>query len=653
MGAGGLLNLNSLMPRFPKPVLPKASSLRAAVFLAVLPVLSGAETTIYRFGGAGLPRPPDATRPGVRFQQMGWGDFDALKGGEATRVYMDEQVLSPWVYDPQVNSAARLWKTQSGLHSLFDGDGNSFWRSVAYECGMSFAARCIDRYGLPGVLTIEFADRVFVERIRLISGGILSPMTPVNTAKVVRNLGVSSFLLQPPETGTFLHPFQVEVNENRAPFLDVEMTSEQPVAGLQLALGAHATEREITEIEIYARGVSRLASYVADIIDFGRPAVWGALQWNFEEAAGSSVFLQTRNGEDANLLKYWRYTGIGDQKVRVTREEHDQLKRSQRAPPTYNYDSWNNWTPRFNATRGTGEPPVYPGPRRSFQFRLDFLSLEDAGTRLEFLEFRASDAAVSQVVGELAPVEVRAGPPVRFTYALKARLQDGDAGFDRVEIQAAAARFNRLYEVRIDTSVVPFETVAQEDRRLVVGLPRIDRALSDAVIEVVFDAQVLRYGAAFKAHLIDSERPFDVPQPVVAGDVIDEVFSDRVWIETSVAVLSVLEAQLRPALLTPNGDGINDEVRIAYDLVETTGGVPVEVEIRDLLGRKVRGIYSGLDGIGHFERVWDGRNGEGETVPPGIYIWRVSGELERGRAARTGAFPIEARTVRPNWHPEG
>ena len=639
MGAGGLLNLNSLMFRIPVPILARASSLRAAVFLAALPALSGAETTIYRFGGAGLPRPPDASRTGVRFQQMGWEDFDVLKGGEATRVYMDE-VISPWVFDPQVNSAARLWKPQSGFQALFDGDRNTLWRSVAYECGMSVATRCIDRYGLPGVLTIEFADRVFVERIRLISGGIPVPMTPVNTAKVVRNLGVSSFQFQPPEAETLLYPFQVEVNENVAALLDVEIRSDQPVAGLQLALGAHARKREITEIEIYARGVSHLASYVADIIDFGRPAVWGALGWKFDEAPGSSLFLQTRNGEDANLLRYWRYTGIGDQKVQVTREEYDQLKRSQRAPPTYNYDSWNNWTPRFNVTRGTGEPPVYPEPRPSFQFRLDFISLDDSGTRLEFLQFRASDAAVSQVVGELDPVEVRAGPPVRFTYALKARLQDGDPGFDRVEIQAAAARFNRLREVRIDTSVVPFQTVVQEDRRILVGLPRIDRTLSDAIIEVVFDAQVLRYGAAFRAHLIDSERPFDVPQPVVAGDVIDEVFSDRVWIETSVAVQSVLQAQLLPAVLTPNGDGINDEVRIVYDLVETTGGVPVEVEIRDLLGRKVRGIYSGLDRIGHFERVWDGRNGQGETVPPGIYIWRVIGELERGSATRTGVLAV-------------
>ena len=425
MGAGGLLNLDSRMPRFSKPMLPKPFSVRAAVFLAAFPALSGAETTIYRFGGADLPRPPDASRTGVDFRQMRWEDFDALKGGEATRVYMDEQVLSPWVYDPQVNSAPRLWNTRSGFQVLFDGDRNTLWRSVAYECGMSVATRCIDRYGLPGVLTIEFVDRVFVERLRLISGGIPMPMSPVNTARVVRNLGVSSFLLQPPEVETLLHPFQVEVNGNVAPLLDVEIRSDQPVAGLQLALGAHAREREITEIEIYASGVSHLASYVTDIIDFGRPAVWGALGWKFDEAAGSSVFLQTRNGEDANLLKYWRYTGIGDQKVQVTREEYDQLKRSQRAPPSYNYESWNNWTHRFNVTRETGEPPLYPGSRRSFQFRLDFLSLEDSGTRLEYLEFRASDAAVSQVVGELDPVEVRAGPPVRFTYALKARLQDG------------------------------------------------------------------------------------------------------------------------------------------------------------------------------------------------------------------------------------
>ena len=216
-----------------------------------------------------------------------------------------------------------------------------------------------------------------------------------------------------------------------------------------------------------------------------------------------------------------------------------------------------------------------------------------------------------------------------------------------MEIQAAAARFDGVREVRIDTSVVPFETVVQEDKRLVVGLPRIDQTLSDAIIEVVFDAQVLRYGAAFRAHLIDSERPFDVPQSVVAGDVIDEVFSDRVWIETSVAVQSVLEAQLLPAVLTPNGDGINDEVRIVYDLVETTVGFRSRWRYWICSGGRCGGstaVRTGsatTSGYGTAGTARERRFLRGFTSGGFQGNWSAEERPEQGSCA----FPIEARMV--------
>ena len=172
-------------------------------------------------------------------------------------------------------------------------------------------------------------------------------------------------------------------------------------------------------------------------------------------------------------------------------------------------------------------------------------------------------------------------------------------------MRAVAARFDAVQAVLIDGAEVPFEVLELEDRRAVLSIPRVaGLAYSDAIVEVLFDARVLRFGGAFMGQIADSGRPHDVPQPVLSGDAIDEALGDRVWIETSIAVESVLEARAEPAAFTPNGDGVNDGVEIAYDLVEVTRPVSVEVEIRDLAGRRVRLLHSGEEGIGSYRRSW-------------------------------------------------
>jgi len=110
---------------------------------------------------------------------------------------------------------------------------------------------------------------------------------------------------------------------------------------------------------------------------------------------------------------------------------------------------------------------------------------------------------------------------------------------------------------------------------------------------------------------------------VPAGDAVDEVTSDRFWIETKVQVRSVLAAQSTPAVVTPNGDGINDVATISYDLFETTGPVPVAVSIHDLSGHLVRELATQDLSIGHYEVAWDGRNDAGRLVGPGVYLFRV------------------------------
>ena len=599
----------------------------------------GAAVTIYRFGGASLPPPAEASSPGVLFRQMDWADLDALKGGQSDRTQMDEELIGPLQLNPRTNIAPELLPGDPRLTALVDRDIETFWTAPAYDCGSGRgqSTRCEGRYGQ--VINIDLEDQVFIDRILIVSGGHADPQF-VNPVTVVKHLGIALSSERLGGAGP-QPPYILEVSDNKRSTLNLIIPSTEPSNGVQIALAQHPMPYEIVEVQIYAKGVTREASYTSNIIDFERPAVWGEVRWSLREAPNSSVILQTRNGEMAELFRYWQYTGIGDQKLEVTKAEYGQLKRSQQAPPTRNLTGWNPWSARFDlAHEGGSRPPLYPRARRFLQFRLDFDSSWEQGPQLEFLEFRASEAAVQDVVGELDPIEVRAGAPTRFTYALKPRLLQGDTGFDRLEIRAVAARLDSVYSVRIDAFEVRFEVISLGEKEAVVGFPRVDASLSDAIIEVEFGARALRYGSAFAGRIADSRRPFDVSQPVLAGDAVDEMFSDRVWIETTVAVQSVLEAEAVPDVLTPNGDGINDRMLISYNLVEATGGVLIGVEIRDLAGRLVHQVSSEVQQIGRYEQSWDGRDEAGRLVPPGIYLYRVTTDMNVDGSVATGTVRL-------------
>ena len=92
---------------------------------------------------------------------------------------------------------------------------------------------------------------------------------------------------------------------------------------------------------------------------------------------------------------------------------------------------------------------------------------------------------------------------------------------------------------------------------------------------------------------------------------------NRVWVATRAEHQNVLQIEAGPAVLTPNGDEHNDVVGLGYQLVELTSPSWVAVAVWDLSGRRVHRVYEGLDGVGIYERVWDGRDASGRLVPPG------------------------------------
>ena len=75
------------------------------------------------------------------------------------------------------------------------------------------------------------------------------------------------------------------------------------------------------------------------------------------------------------------------------------------------------------------------------------------------------------------------------------------------------------------------------------------------------------------------------------------------------------DAQARP-------NPFNPSTRIAFTL-EGVGQVPVQVDVYDLRGQRVRHIHDGLLAAGNHGLTWDGRNTDGQVLSSGTYLARV------------------------------
>ena len=80
--------------------------------------------------------------------------------------------------------------------------------------------------------------------------------------------------------------------------------------------------------------------------------------------------------------------------------------------------------------------------------------------------------------------------------------------------------------------------------------------------------------------------------------------------------------------MTPNGDGVNDQLAFSFTLQGVTAA-DVEVSIYDLSGQLVRHLSAQTRREGRYRDVWDGTK-DGALVVPGLYLARVSAVVDRG-----------------------
>ena len=375
--------------------------------------------------------------------------------------------------------------------------------------------------------------------------------------------------------------------------------------------------------------------------------------------------------------------------IRLTREGYIGLPVSVRRRIEPDLEFWSS-----AQTADNGELVNAPSGRPFIQVEVAFLSqAPDAATIIRNMRIEFSAPQITdQVLGEIAPaVGVIAGRDTSFVLALKASLGADNNGFNRLQV-FTPARADAIEGMEVDlgdgeilsltsagegageVGAGQFRKLHVVDDQFVVGFPTIrpadDGQVRDAQVKIRFRSRVIDFRTNFSASVFldtlasDVERNFSsngilgiagsessvpdtlaffLPQRVEGSDIVDFVETDQLTDRNSLAVTADISQQsenlvstfkIEPNPFTPNGDGINDEMTVIFDVQRLLTPKPVRLEVFDLNGRRLHLIERALSS-GGYSQQWDGRDGGGHIVPPGLYLLRISTEADDAGAART------------------
>ena len=584
---------------------------------------------VIRWGSA----PGTVDPEGFRVTAFTWEESSSLEGASTFQLGIDDVAIRVPQIVPDLNLAT-LGRANLGYadHSaIFDGDPETTWRDIGFTCDSLWGGReiCDDVYASLGTYEIDFGVLLPVDRIVIMSGlddpGLIVPDFRVH---VRQDLPSQALRLG---CCPLLRPVLVDVRDNRSQVREVRLNNLEPIRFMQIAVGQREEGWEIHEVQVFGSGFVSNSEYVSNIVEFDGPMAWGQLRWSGFESEGAHVRLQTRTGADPDPQRYWRFTGRDDDRIEVTREQYESLKVGERAGTTYDRSSWSFWSAVYDFADSSGAVVVSPSPRRYFQFKVD-LEPGAEGSELGHLGLETWPPLASALVGEVWPIDSEVGQWREYSYIMRPTIVAEDDGFDRLEISSLAL-LGGVHDVRVGDEAVPWKLEEKDPHRLVLDIPHLQTSDSGVLVQVDFDAQVLRYGSTFDGRVWISDQTPLTPQRVNPGDATGEFEGNRVSVATSVQDEALLRVDI-PAAVTPNGDGVNDQLQLAYEIFEVIGESTVRIDVFDLAGRRVRRVHEGTEGVGRYERSFDGRDDGGQLLPPGVYLARVELATDEADNAR-------------------
>ena len=220
----------------------------------------------------------------------------------------------------------------------------------------------------------------------------------------------------------------------------------------------------------------------------------------------------------------------------------------------------------------------------------------------------------------------------------------GDTGFDRLEI-STHTQVDTVYGVKVGGAPVDLDLFPPEIQsdQLVIALDRkLESPETDRFkqVEVDFAVQVLRFGAQFAGWVYAGDDAARIKQQVRAGNATFQYGGDGLSVRTQVGGALLAAARVSPNPFTPNGDGLNDETVLSFAVREVAVRRPLSVASYDVSGYRVRSLSEEAVRTGAIEKRWDGRDGGGELVAPGVYMYRIQLTTDQGLEEQFGTIAV-------------
>lgn len=394
--------------------------------------------------------------------------------------------------------------------------------------------------------------------------------------------------------------------------------------GLQAFNGRIGTT---AEWQVFGEGYPAEVVARSPLYDLGGAQHIESIRWQLDAPAQTRVEIRSRTG---NLLDE-EYTFFDKNGKAVTEKKFNRLIPSFRGridtTRTPGAD-WSNWS---RAYEESGQLFLSPGPRRYVQLEARALSETPfAAATLDEIVLEYNNPLAQHTRAEVFPVQVPPAEESRFTYFLDVEMAANSRGFDQIRLTSTAGAAFEAVRIGGEAVAVGVEETA-DGFTLQLAAP-VRRSVP---IEVDFSSTVFLNQTRFDGFILNSALSNTVRQQIDAGDANGDVASDRVFVSLPIDGRLYAGLSLSSPVLTPNGDGVNDRLRIEFDLLKVLDPRPVEIGVYDLSGRRVAAVSDGAMTAGRQVAEWDGRDGSGRTVPPGVYLLRVFVEGDALTRARS------------------
>lgn len=474
-------------------------------------------------------------------------------------------------------------------------------------------------------LEIDLGAKYWLDRVR-----IIATEKPMSAYQVLLSAGGVD-----PTGERVWEPLDERLNrgqfrqlEERFPLQEVRHIQ---VRRLQL-VGSSAEGGNISELHAYGEGYVSEITLTSPMVRLPGSRMFTDLSWEGDAPNDTRIEIRTRSGDD--LIQETHYYDVYDREI----TEQQWLRAPERnRGPARSLDlpgpKWSSWSELY---REPGEAFRSPSPRRFALVQVRLRTTNPARRPdIGRLRIGLAPPLVDQVLAELWPIrDVAPGVDQEFTLYLRTQRAAGDPGFDRLGLRSTSSAPIELLSLRV--GVADSQAVMRGDRDALAAARVLSSA--DGGVEILFDdthredevivarfrTRLFLSGTTFQASLGLSARP-GVVQLAAEGDAVPPVGSESLVVLSDLRAARLLDAlTVVPAVLTPNGDGINDETTIRFEVYQLRGERRLGVSIHDLRGFRVRDLSQTTPGpSGGHDVVWNGRDEAGRRVPPGIYAVRV------------------------------